>query len=164
MDIENDWNEAIKDIKVEKEVTKFKLEQLKLEHFYIDDEDIDNNTPISTSIELTSKYNFETNKNEWKKKVSHTYIDLNSDDNTNSYEEVLENEELIRQIEKYDLRNLKNNYFTEEAPERYTYWVLTYNNKFKIVGTYDQEIDEFINIRNLLNFKEIMNEELNKLK
>ena len=166
MNMENDWNEAISNIKVEKEEKEFKLDQFKLEHFYWNSGDIDNGMPISTSIELTYTYNFETNKEEWKKIVSHTYINLEKEtqEETNTYEEKLTDEEIINEIEKYDFRKLKNNYFTDESPEHFMHWELSYNYMFKIVGTYDQEIIEVTNIKNLLNFDEIMKEEINKIK
>ena len=162
MNTENDWKEAIKNIKVERERKEFKLAQLKLEHFYFNSGDIDDGMPVSTSIELVNKYNFEEKKEKWQKTISHTYINLGNESNeeTNTYEEVLENEEIIKELEKYDLRDLNNNYFTEEAPEKYSYWTLSYNYKFKIVGTYDQEIDEFKNIKNILGFEEIIKEKI----
>ena len=48
--------------------------------------------------------------------------------------------DLIKNLESCDLRDLKNNYFTEENPERFTHWELTYNNYFKIV----EELNEAI--------------------
>ena len=56
-----------------------------------------------------------------------------------------------------------DNYFTEENPERFTHWEITYNNRFKIVGTYDQEIEELINIKRILEFKKIIEEENKKI-
>lgn len=166
MNNENDWETSIRDIKVEKEEKEFKLKQLELKHIYTDTGDIYNGMPISTSIKLISKYNPELKKQEWKKVISHTYINLEKEnqEETNTYDEELKDETIINKIENYDLRKLKNNYFTEESPEKFTYWELSYNYVFKIVGTYDQEINEVTNIKNILNFNNIIKEELAKIK
>ena len=67
--------------------------------------------------------------------VSHTYLSLENDreQTIDTYEEELENSyDLTKNLESCDLRDLKNNYFTEENPERFTHWELTYNNYFKM--------------------------------
>jgi hypothetical protein len=156
----DDWNDI--NIEVERDKKEFKLTQLKLNHYYWNSGEIDNEKAINTSVELISRYNIDTDKLEWKKIISHTYISSNEKETTDTYEEDI-NEEIIKEIEKYDLRDLKNNYFTEETPEKFTYWEITYNNNFKIVGTYDQEIDEFINIKRILDFNKIMKEEIVKI-
>ena len=104
----------------EKENTqKFILDQLKIEHFHWNSGFINNGSPINTSIELKCNYNTEKQEYEWKKIISHTYYNLESDKNdTDIHTEIINNsEELLSEIEKYDLRNLKNNYFTEKTPE-----------------------------------------------
>ena len=92
---------------------------------------------------------------EWKKIISHTYYNLESDKNdTDIHTEIINNsEELLSEIEKYDLRNLKNNYFTEKPPEKFSRWELTYNYHFK-------SIPEFERIRKLLDFEKIIDEEV----
>ena len=160
----DDWKDLDLNVEVKKDIKPFKLTMLKLNHYYWYSGDIDNGMPINTSIELTSKYNFETNKEEWKKIVSHTYISLDNikEYTTDTYEENI-NIEIINELEKYDLRQLKNNYFTDKEPEKYSRWEITYNNYFKIVGTYDNELEEVINIEKVLDFKRIMKEELDKI-
>ena len=165
MNIE-DWD-VTEDIEIEENKKEFKLEHLKIENYYWNSGEINLGMPISTSIELTSNYNFETNKLDWTKTISHTYISLEDEKKyeTNTHEEKIENpEEIIKKLEENDLRDLKNNYFTDETPEKFTHWELTYNYYFKIVGTYDKEIEEFTNIKDILDFKKIMEEETKKVK
>ena len=162
----DDFSSVIENVKVERKRNPFEINQLKIEHFYWDYDNIDVGAPVSTSVELICNYNYEEEILEWNKIISHTYLSIDNDSNytTDTYQEKIENpDKLIKKIEKYDLRDLKNNYFTEEEPERFTHWELTYNNYFKIVGTYDQDIKEFKEISKLLNFKGIIKEEVNKI-
>lgn len=162
----DDFSGAIDNIQIDRTRPEFELNQLKLEHHHWSSGEIDVGMPITTSVELTCNYNFEKEKLEWKKTISHTYLSLENDkeQNTDNYDEQIENpDEIIKEIEKNDLRELKNNYFTEENPERFTHWELTYNNYFKIVGTYDQNVVEFDKISDILNFKNIIDEETKKV-
>lgn len=162
----DDFSDVINNVQVERKKTRFQLNQLKLEHHYFNSGDIDVGMPISTSIEVTSDYNFEKGALEWKKTISHTYLSFNNyhEDVTDSYtEELNDANNLIRQIEAYDLRDLKNNYFTDENPEQFTHWELTYNYYFKIVGTYDQKIEEFSEMSRLLGFRKVIEDEVKKV-
>ena len=153
--------------KIEKNNIPFKITQLKLTNYYWDSGDIDVGMPVSTSIELSCKYNFEKDMLDWYKKVSHTYLSFENcfEQITDSYtEELINANDLISKLEENDLRNLKNNYFTDEKPVRFTHWEITYNTYFKIVGTYDQELDVFKRFSELLNFKKIMENETKKVK
>lgn len=155
-----------KNIEVEGKKPPFKINNLKISHYYWNSGEINIAMPISTSIELNSEYDFENDKLNWNRKVTHTYLSLDNcqDKITDSYTEELVNAaETIRKLEEYDLRNLKNNYFTDAEPERFTHWEITYNTRFKIVGTYDQELAEFKKISELLNLKKIMTDELEKV-
>lgn len=162
----NNFSNVTDNIKIDRKRNTFTINQLKIEHFHWDLGDIDVGVPVSTSIELTCKYNFEKDKLEWKKTISHTYLNLEKDKEyaTDSYdEEIDKSDELLEEIQKWDLRDLKNNYFTEEDSEEFPHWELTYNNYFKIVGTYDQEIPEFEKISELLNFKKVIAQEVEKV-
>ena len=159
----DDFESVIDDVKVERNRSSFTINQLKIEHFYWQSGDIDTGYPISTSIELSCNYNFNLQKNEWTKTVSHTYYKSIDSKETNVYSEKLENDNIVKLIEQIDLRDLNNNYFTEEAPERFTHWEITYNYYFKIVGTYDQDIEAFKKISEILHFKDIMNAETKKI-
>ncbi len=161
MDNEFDnFYDAIDGIEVERKKEKFKLNQLKIEHFYWDHDEIESDMPISTSIELVSEYNFENETLEWKKIISHTYLDSNEDSGKkvdSTIEEIEDVDTLINKLEEIDLRDLKNNYYTEDIEDNSNHWEITYNNFFKIVGTYDQEIHAFKRIKELLNLKDIIN-------
>lgn len=163
----DDFSNVINTIKVDRRKSAFKIKQLKIEHFHWELGDIEIGMPITTSIELTCNYNFGKETLEWRKTVSHTYLSLKDDKKyiTDTYEEEIVNPiQLIKEIERYDLRKLKNNYFTEEDPDSSTHWELTYNNYFKIVGTYDQSIVEFEKISELLQFKMVIDQEIRKIK
>ncbi len=153
-------------LKIERNNIPFKLTQLKLTNYYWNSGDIDVGMPVSTSIELNCKYNFEKDMLDWYKKVSHTYLSFENchEEITDSYTEELTNaNDLISKLEENDLRELKNNYFTDENPDRFTHWEITYNTYFKIVGTYDQELEVFKKYNELLNFKDIMEAEIKKV-
>ena len=69
----DNFRDVIDGMKVDRKRNAFKISQLKIEHFYWNLEDIDVGVPITTSIELTCKYNFEKDRLERKKTISHTY-------------------------------------------------------------------------------------------
>lgn len=165
VNFKDEFENAINDVEVKRESTEFKITQLKIEHFYWNSGEIDGGMPVSTSIELTCEYNYQLNKLDWKKTVVHNYRDFDNyyEVLNNKYTSVFDDEQIINTIEKYDLRSLGNNYFTDENPERFTHWEITYNSYFKIVGTFDQEISEFSKISDLLDFKDIMKKELEKI-
>ena len=143
----------------------FKLNQLKLIHYHLDSSDIKALEPIKTSIELKSNYNYEENKLNWIKIITHIYYDQETlEPKANIYqEEVKDMEKLISQLEQNDLRILKNNYFTENIIENSSYWEINYNNYFYIVGTYDQQPQLVQNIINLLDLKKIIKNEIYKI-
>ena len=119
-----DFNDVINNVTVDMPKTKFELNQLKLEHYYLADGDVNFGMPISTSIELVSKLDYETQKNVWEKIVIHTYINLDNNKSTVFYKQNID-EKIIKQIEQYDLRELKNNYFSDSEPENFSYWSIT---------------------------------------
>ena len=152
---------------IEIERKEFKMKQIMLEHFYFNSGDIEAGMPISTSLELKCNYDFASKSLLWKKIVVHNYISLEDGQSlsTDSYEEDINNgDELIKTMETYDLRELNNNYFSEEGLERFTHWEITYNKLFKIVGTYDNEISEYTFLSDTLNFKKIRDLEIKKIR
>ena len=164
----NDTFEDIIDenLKIERSNIPFKITQLKLANYYWNSGDIDVGIPVCTSIELICKYNFEKDRLDWNKKISHTYLSLENcyEETTDSYIEELTNANVvISRLEENDLRNFKNNYFTDEIPECFSHWEITYNTYFKIVGTYDQELEVFKKFSELLNFEKIMKDEIKKV-
>ena len=163
----NDFKNVANNTKMELVRKPFKLTQLKLEIFHLNDGDLDFGMPISTSIDLNSNYNYETQTLEWEKTISHTYIsftDINEQE-TNEYKEKDNNiNSIIEKIEKLDLRNLCNNYYTEEAPDNFRHWEITYNYYFKIVGTMDQHVKEYNIINGLLDMNKTIEFEISKVK
>ena len=160
----NYYNHIKNDINVEKERNKFIINQLKLTHYYLQDGEYSVGSPISTSIELKCNYNFETQEKEWKKIITHTYCDFNDSQkfvSNISKQDSKDLNKLILELEQIDLRDLKNNYYTDEES---SYWELEYNNRFKICGTYDYDIDELNSIIKLLDFRNILKQETGKIK
>ena len=142
----NYYNHIKNDINVEKERNKFIINQLKLTHYYLQDGEYSVGSPISTSI------------------ITHTYCDFNDSQKFVSNISKEDNKDLyklILEIEQIDLRDLKNNYYTDEES---SYWELEYNNRFKICGTYDYDIDELNSIIKLLDFRNILKQETGKIK
>lgn len=144
--------------KVENE--PFKIEELKLEYFYFDSGEKDNVLPISTSVELTSKYDFNLQRDIWTKRTVHRFRGLNGTVDEEVLSEELKDDSLIQRLEKYDLRDLKNNYFSESKPERYSRWELSYNYLFKIVGSGDIVIEEYKELSDLLGLYEACQKEI----
>lgn len=143
----------------------FSINQLKITHFHWNSGEIKEGTPIRTSVELKSEFDFEINKLRWFKTVTHQYyrLSLGNGSEKQTYTEEVNIPEIISSLNKINLRNLKNNYFSETIPERYTHWEIKYNYYFKIVGTYNNEIEEFKEICYLIDFEKIINEELDKV-
>jgi len=161
---EETWDfDNLEEIPIERE--KFNLTKIKLTHYYFYPRDIDIGQPISTSIELVNEPDFINGKMVWKKKIVHIYHSLlNPIDEERNIEEIeLENNlEIIDKLNNIDLRDLKNNYYIEIS-EDLAHWELEYNNYFKIVGTYNQLIDEVKEISEILNFEEVIKNELEKI-
>ncbi len=66
-------------------------------------------------------------------------------------------EVIFSKIRKLKLEDCKNNYFDDKSRERYQSWVLEYDQfgkQFKIIGTYNNLIEEFQIIAKLLNFSD----------
>lgn len=143
----------------------FSINQLKITHYHWNSGEIQIGTPIRTSVELKSEFDFETNKLRWFKTVNHQYYKYTWENGAenHSYTEEVNIPEIIASLNKINLRSLKNNYFSETIPERYTHWEIKYNYYFKIVGTYNNEIEEFKEICYLIDFEKIINEELDKV-
>ena len=70
---------------------------------------------------------------------------------------------MLKFLENNDLRNLKNNYFSDDKVQRNPHWELEYNNYFKISGTFDQEPKEIKKVISILNCENIINEALKKV-
>jgi len=144
----------------------FKLTRLKFTHFNFNSGFVYDGCPIKTSVELRLEYtDIETEKQIWKQNISHTYmLEKNFEEKTNYYEEQLKNPEtIISLLEKINLKNLKNNYFSDDT-HKFSHWELEYNDCFKIVGTYNNEIEEIKKVKEILDFETIVSKEMEKVK
>lgn len=91
-------------------------------------------------------------------------LEHNFEKQTNFQQYELENSEnIIKSLEQIDLKNLKNNYFSNDSFHIHSHWELEYNNYFKIVGTFDNEIYEIKEIKRILDFEQIERQELEKV-
>lgn len=153
-------------VKEQIDITPFEINNIKLTHFYFNSGDLDVGSPLETSLELNCKYNFESEKLEWTKTITHIYYNLDDEykkEADSFLTELNDCDSLISELNKIDLRQLKNNYFTDEDPERFTHWEISYNYYFKIAGTYDRELAEVKKISELLDFKQMIKEKYKKI-
>ena len=139
----------------------FKLSQLKYTKHHWMSGEIVNGCPITTSIEIKP----EMLSNKWKVNIVHKYmLEDNHEKKVINKQYDLPNEKAILGIlEKEDLRDLKNNYFSDDKIQKYSHWELEYNYYFKISGTFDQEPKEVKKVVSVLNCENIINEALKKV-
>lgn len=139
----------------------FKLSQLKYTKHHWMSGEIVNGCPITTSIEIKP----EMLSNKWKVDIVHKYmLEDNHEKKVINKQYDLPNEKAILGIlEKEDLRDLKNNYFSDDKIQKYSHWELEYNYYFKISGTFDQEPKEVKKVVSVLNCENIINEALKKV-
>lgn len=139
----------------------FKLSQLKYTKHHWMSGEIVNGCPITTSIEIKP----EMLSNRWKVDIVHKYmLEDNHEKKVINKQYDLPNEKAILGIlEKEDLRDLKNNYFSDDKIQKYSHWELEYNYYFKISGTFDQEPKEVKKVVSVLNCENIINEALKKV-
>ncbi len=137
---------------------KFKLSQLKYTKYHWMSGEVVNGCPITTSIEIVPEMLGE----KWKVNVIHKYmLENNYEVKTINKQYDLQNQKTKLEIlENNDLRDLKNNYFSDDKIEGYTHWELEYNYYFKISGTFDQEPKEIKKVESILNCENIINEAL----
>ena len=151
-----------KEIDVVSSREPFELSQLKYTKYHWMSGEIVNGCPITTSIEIKP----EMLSNNWKVIILHTYMmENNYEERTIKKEYNLPSQDVILEILKEnDLRNLKNNYFSNDKTQRFSHWELEYNNYFKISGTFDQEPKGIKKVISTLNCENIINEALEKVK
>ena len=139
----------------------FKLSQLKYTKHHWMSGEIVNGCPITTSIEIKP----EMLSNKWKVNIVHKYmLEDTHEEKVISKQYDLQNEKAILEIlGKEDLRDLKNNYFSDDKVQKYSHWELEYNYYFKISGTFDQVPEEVKKVISVLNCENIINESLKKV-
>ncbi len=166
---EMDKNKTISELLSEKENATqntsnrepFKLSQLKYTKYHWMSGEIVDGCPITTSIEIKP----EMLENKWKVNIIHKYMmeDDYEEKTINKQYELPNQETILEILENNDLRDLKNNYFSNDKIQRYSHWELEYNNYFKISGTFDNEPEQVKKIISILNCENIINEALEKV-
>lgn len=144
----------------------YKIRQIKYTKYHFMSGKIYLGCPIITFVEIKKEFDFTSKKEIIKKIVTHKYY---CDENSykvkeNITEEILAEQSILEKVADVNLVDLRNNYFTDKNPERFSHWEIEYNNRFKIVGTFDQELDEVKMIKELLDFENIEKVELDKAK
>ena len=138
----------------------FKLKEIKLSHCHFNNGNYSKGMPILTTLELILEDNHIV------KNVYHEFVfdEEKKITKKNTYQEIINDISLFNSLNIYNLKELKNNYYTDYGIEKLSHYELSYNYMFKIVGTYDNEIDEFKDICDILGFKELINDEIIKAK
>ena len=147
--------------KIERINYEVKINNITLTHFYQDLGEKYAGKPIKTSIKLEKVNNI------WKEIIIHYYLDFQNLETIKENITEIENikiAEFIQKLEKYNLKDYKNNYYTQDPEENSEYWQIEYNDKFKITGTYDSQIDILILLINFLEFSKIKKFESEKIK
>lgn len=127
----------------------YQIFNLKFTHSHFQSGLLVSGMPLKTTIEL--KYNYK--KGQWEKIVTHVFLHKNST-NLNTFEvKIDDNEKVDAFMKDLDLTNLKNNYFTNKCPTCFTHWEIEYNNRFKVVGTYDKQVELVSKIKDFVEFE-----------
>ena len=143
------------------------ISQIKLTHHNRMTGRIADGMPICTSVEMTCEYDPRARMMLWFKTVEHTYysLDGNHQYTTNTTRTAVDNsDELLRKLAKINFNDLKNNYFTDVAPHKYSWWELNYDRCFYGVGTYDNLINEIKAVSDVLDFSRAVQEAEDKVK
>ena len=128
---------------IDKSTNNETISQIKLTHHNRMMGKIADGMPICTSVEIARGYDPRVRTMLWFKTVEHTYysLDGNHQHTTNIIRTAVDNsDELLGKLTKINFKDLKNNYFTDAAPHKYSWWELNYNHRFYVVGTYDNLI------------------------
>lgn len=146
----------------ENQPTPFKITKLKYTKYHFMSGLVSNGSPLSTSIEFAPI--FPTNR--YHIVVRHTYYDEATSDTRYLRREtdLPDPSALLSELSKHDLRDLKNNYFTDQMPQKFQHWELEYNSYFKISGTFDQEPDAIRQIVEILHIEDEINQSFEEVK
>ncbi len=131
---------------------------VKLTKYYSSDVEIKEGTPILTSVQIVKGYDKVSKIELGNKIIKHLYYigeQLEVKEKINVYE--IDNyQEVMKKTLSLNLNNLKNNYYTDKCPECLEHWELEYD-MFKIVGTYNNYIEELKKLEDILDFSNIIN-------
>ncbi len=113
---------------------KFTLEHLKYTHFYLDTNENDASHHYCSSFEIIFK------EDDLRVLLTHTMYSLEQNKQiVIDVDSFIIPDEIIEMLAMYDLRDLGNNYLIEEVGKEY--WEIEYNHKFKIVGSYEFQLE-----------------------
>ena len=152
---------------IDKSTNNETISQIKLTHHNRMMGKIADGMPICTSVEIARGYDPRVRMMLWFKTVEHTYysLDGNHQHTTNIIRTAVDNsDELLGKLTKINFKDLKNNYFTDAAPHKYSWWELNYNHCFYVVGTYDNLIDEIKAVSDVLGFGQAIQETEGKVR
>ncbi len=133
----------------------YKITDLIYTHYY-DDKELGGSS-CYTRLKIISDYDYIERRFSFKGKIIHTYRDYNDEFDIRTIEKNIDiSNELVEEINKLNLEDLKNNYYNPEL--RKEYWTINYNKLFYIVGTYDSNLNEIDSLLELVGFKDIEKE------
>ncbi|MBQ6539078.1 MAG: hypothetical protein IJL76_02240 [Bacilli bacterium] len=130
----------------------YKITDLNFTHYY-DDTELGGSSCF-TELRIISDYDYIERRFNFKGRITHAYRDYNDEFDIKTIEKSIDiTNELVEEINKLNLEELRNNYYNPELKREY--WVINYNKLFYIVGTYDNLVDEIKRLLELINYKEI---------
>ncbi len=142
-------------------VKKLHLRELKLTHYYYSGDGFNHLDPIATSVELVREKDLANKTIHWYKVVTTIFKNNHGENDRHEIREEIGNiAKMLDEIETIDLPNLKNNYYMDSEPENYECWEIQYNYHFKIYGTSNKKIPEYLYLSDLLGFENIIQSEL----
>ena len=149
----DDFEDVINNTEVVIKQKPFDLYKIKVNYCHWFSGDIMIGQPVRTSLIL--------NRYEKSKIIEHSYYgyedshEIVTDVEKNDFPDC---DKLFNKLKNIDLRNLKNNYFTNSNPESFRHWEVEYNDYFKISGTFDQMPEEITNIFDILKIDKLAKE------
>lgn len=134
------------------------IKSLSLTFYYFNPHDREPGDNVYTIVSVKS------NDHNRVETVKHFYRDFNDANKicVNERETSVEND-VFKKIEALELNKLSNNYFTDSEPYNLSYWIIEYNDMFKICGTFNNQITKYTMIKDILKFDEICKEECLKV-
>ena len=141
-----EWNE-LEFNNIERERDSFMLRQIKISNIF-SNSDLNIGQIISSSIEINNN----------KMTITINYVDKDLKNNTD-VSDIEVNENILRDLEKIDLRDINNNYIYEDNG---SYWSIEYNNIFKICGDFINT-DIYDKVTDIVNYKSIIDNRLKEI-
>lgn len=120
----------------------------------------DNNKPLLVSIHFIKSYDPKVGKEIGLKISKYTYF---IDANNFETKDIIQNKvvddinTLFEKFESLNLKDLKNNYYTDTVEARTSHWELEYD-MFKVVGTFDKIPKKIKQIETLIDLEKFIDE------